>query len=85
MAGVMPQGIFASRKARATRIPLAGLEGASNEAGGEKTCGPKGCAENGLGLRYSSVTEPGGYAPSSRLAPGHFGRNITPSICETHH
>src|SRR5437867_13435667 len=53
--------------------------------GGQKNCCPKGCAENGLGLRCSSVTDRCGYAPSSRLAPSHFGRNETPAICETPH
>ncbi len=52
---------------------------ASNKAGGEKDCGPKGCAENGLGLCCSSVTARGGDAPSSRLAPGHFGCNEPPA------
>jgi len=60
-----------------------GLEGASNDAGGEKNCGPKGCVENCLGRCCSSLPDRYGYGRSSRLAPGHFGPNKTPANCET--
>jgi hypothetical protein len=52
-----------------------GLQGASNDGSGKKDGHPEGCARIDLWLRCSSVTEPSGYAPSSRLARGQFWRS----------
>ena len=51
-----------------------GLWGASNAGRAEKDGNPEGRARVGRWLRCSSVTDPLGYAPSSRLASGQFGR-----------
>ena len=72
-------------KARAKRPYLNYTGRASNAEKQPTGRGPEGCVEMGRRLRCSSVTYRLRYAPSSRLAGGHFERNDVIIICETVH
>src|SRR5580765_128056 len=52
------KGFFGQTRRERRAYPAVDLEGASNEVWPKKNCRPEGCAEFGLWLRCSSVTDP---------------------------
>ena len=67
------EGFWGWPRRRGRRIPAVGCNGRANAGHRQRTRRPEGSRGNGPWLRCSSVTDPCGYAPSSRLHPAEAG------------